>query len=72
MKLRQDRIVRLARHRDLRADLHTAAHVDQNRQAERRLAIGTKRENRSELSVVADFEIGGCEAADHSSTSVAD
>ena len=58
MELRQDRVVRLARHRDLRANLHAAAHVDQNRQAERRLAIGPKRENRPHLSVVADLEIG--------------
>jgi hypothetical protein len=71
-KLREDRVVRLPRHRHLGAHRHAAAHVDEKGQAERRLPIGPEGENLSHFPVVANLEVGGREAAHDPAASVAD
>src|SRR5439155_19138870 len=71
-KLRQHGVVGSTCHGDLRSDAHAAAHIGEDHQAERRLAVGPERENRSQLAVVTDLEIRGREAADHPSTGISD
>jgi hypothetical protein len=61
-ELRKDGIEGLPRDRDLRADAHAAAHVDENRDTDRRSEIRSQRQDRPRLAVVSDLEIGCLQA----------
>ena len=62
MQLGQDRVIRLAGHVDLVGDAHAAAHVDEDRQTDRRPEIRAQRKDWPDLAVVPHFEIDRAEA----------
>jgi hypothetical protein len=61
-ELRQHRVERLARHRQLRRHAHAAAHVYENGQTDGRAQIRADGQDLPELTVVADLEVFGRQA----------